>query len=145
MALDYHPHQKTNLKNHIANKWKSHITTKHIPRDKTHTCLLTRYNTLKIHPYSKLNLHTKQKLHPTSKVTSTYLRHPTNTKRHPQNKQSKNKSHPDSKHRHKLKCLSNQHPKYQPHPKNTTASAYRTRHTNNKFQLNSITSQKLYK
>ena len=136
MALDYHPHQKTNLKNHIGNKWKSHITKKHKPQAKSHTCLLTRYNIPKIHPYAKLNFHTKQKLHPTSKVTLTYQFHQlTNTKRHLRNKYSVNKSHPNPKHHHKLKHLSNPRPKYQPHPKNTAASAYRPRHKNNKFHF----------
>ena len=75
MALAYHPHHKPNLKNHIANKWKPHITTKHIPQDNSHTCLLTRFNTHqnhkpypRTHPYSILNFHTKQKLHPTPKI-----------------------------------------------------------------------------
>ena len=83
ITLAYHPHHKPNLKNHIANKWKSHITTKHIPQDNPHTYLLTRYNIHQNHkPYPEILPYSKPNFHITPKVISTSRpRHLTNDKR----------------------------------------------------------------
>ena len=141
MVLAYQTHHKLNIKYLITNKWKPYIITNYIHQDYMYTCLLTRHNTHKnhnshpkSHPYSKLNPYTKHKLYQRNKVTSAYqLRHPTNSKKHIQNKYSKHKRQHKYKHHPKLNYqfkfkfhLKNTH-----HPKNTTASAYRPRHTNN--------------
>ena len=84
-----------------------------------------------------------------TKVTLTYRsRHPTNNQRYLQNQCSENNPYFNFKHHHKLTYLPNPHSTHQPHPKNTTASAYRPRHTNNNayhfinnWKSNSITSQ----
>ena len=88
----------------------------------------------KNHPYSKLNSHIKHKLHLKNKLTigsmATDLayqwRHPTNNKKHIQNKQYNYIPHPILERHHKpnSQLKSNSHTKYKHDPKNTTASAY---------------------
>ena len=154
MTLTHHLHHKSNP---ITTKWKPSTTIKHVLQDNSHTHPSTKYNTHqnhkpspKIHPYPKPNINIKQKFNPKNKTTSTYQPHPpTNAKTHLLNKCFKNKPYPNSEHYYKIKHLLSPHIKYQPHPKNTMASAYRPRHTNNNkyhfinnWKPNSITSQK---
>ena len=127
MALVYRPRHNPSPKYHATNKWKPHISTKHIPHANSHTCLSMGHNTHqnhkphnKSHPYSIRNPHATHKLYPKNKVTSAYrLHHTTNNKRHIQNNRSNHKTHPNFKHltkfNYQLKFTSNS--KYKPYPK----------------------------
>ena len=70
MTWAYHLHHKPNLKNHITNKWKPRITTKHVLQDNSHIYVLTKHNIHQNHkPYPKN--HPYSKLTPTLKIHST--------------------------------------------------------------------------
>ena len=79
--------------------------------------------------YKPKNIHNK---HSTHSSNPKYLQPQPKTKLHIKHRKYLKILHPTNKiPEHKLKHLSPPHLKYQPHPKNTTASAYRPRHINN--------------